>query len=104
MNNLTAANAARLENALDREYDFGDDDGIQSLRDYIDGNAIEFLPPTPPQPSYAELAKLSDDEFDEWFRTAPQQRKGYRAVVAEGGQFIEIPKMVYEYYQKKGEK
>jgi hypothetical protein len=100
---LTAANRARLEKSLNTTYRFESDTDSPiycKLGEYLEKNAVSFVKASRPKYTWEyisrkkEQLRLSAGEVEEM---EDARKTVYMACFSDGG-FLDIPKMVYEYF------
>lgn len=97
MANLTAATEARLQKSLAQQYRF--DGVIMTLKQKLDTDAVSFDTKEVAKYEYNrhKFNRMNHAEQAEYEKKLAERKLSYRAIYADGS-FIEIPKMVYEYY------
>lgn len=104
MANLTAANQARAEKALNKLYRF--DGVVMPLRQYIDQKLVEgatFEVNEVPKYEYnrRKFNAMNWDEQREYQKKLEQTKTEYGLRHSEGKYLLPIPKVVFEYYASR---
>ena len=104
--NLTQANRARLEKSLNTTYRFDghtDKPIYCKLGEYLEKNAVKFVKGSRRKYTWEyiqrkkEQLRLTAGEVEEM---EDARKTVYMACMSDGG-FLDIPKMVYEYFVKE---
>lgn len=97
MANLTAATEARLQKSLAQQYRFNG--VVMTLKQKLDTDAVSFEVKETAKYEYNrhKFNRMNHAEQAEYEKKLAERKLSYRAIYADGS-FIEIPKMVYEYY------